>query len=72
MPDKKQLNLRGILVLAGVAVLTAAVGFVTTVQLSARADAVAGPDSEESPAGPSGWAASRCAASTSPTPSATR
>jgi periplasmic protein CpxP/Spy len=42
MPDKKQLNLRGILVLAGVAVLTAAVGFVTTVQLSARADAVAG------------------------------
>ena len=42
MPDKKQLNLRGILVLAGVAVLTAAVGFVTTVQLSARADAAAG------------------------------
>jgi protein CpxP len=42
MPDKKQLNLRGILVLAGVAALTAAVGFVTTVQLSARADAAAG------------------------------
>jgi len=42
MPDKKQFNPRGILVLAGVAVLTAAVGFVTTVQLSARADAAAG------------------------------
>jgi protein CpxP len=39
MTDKKQFNPRGILVLAGVAVLTAAVGFVTTVQLSARADA---------------------------------
>ena len=40
MPDKKQVNLKGILVIAGVAVLTAAVGFVTTVQLSARSGAV--------------------------------
>ena len=41
MPDKKHINLKSILVLAGVAVLTAAVGFVTTVQLSARANAAA-------------------------------
>jgi len=40
MPEKKQVNLKGILVIAGVAVLTAAVGFVTTVQLSARSGAV--------------------------------
>ena len=39
MPDTKQITLRSILVLAGVAVLTAAVGFVTTAQLSARAGA---------------------------------
>jgi len=39
MPEKKQVNLKGILVIAGVAVLTAAVGFVTTVQLSARSGA---------------------------------
>jgi Spy/CpxP family protein refolding chaperone len=32
----KKLNLKGIVVLAGVAVITAAIGFATTVQLSAR------------------------------------
>ncbi len=42
MQDTNHFNLRGILVLAGVAVLTAAVGFVTTVQLSARAEQAAG------------------------------
>jgi protein CpxP len=42
MQDTNHVNLKGILVLAGVAVLTAAVGFVTTVQLSARADEAAG------------------------------
>ena len=39
MPDKKQVNLKGILVIVGVAVLTAAIGFVSTVQLSARSGA---------------------------------
>ena len=42
MPVTKTLNLRGILVLVGVAVLMAAVGFVTTVQLSARASQATG------------------------------
>lgn len=42
MQDTKQITLRSILVLTGVAVLTAAVGFVTTAQLSARADQAAG------------------------------
>ena len=36
MPTIKSVNLKGILVLAGVAVITAAIGFATTVQLSAR------------------------------------
>ena len=36
MPTIKSANLKGILVLAGVAVITAAIGFATTVQLSAR------------------------------------
>jgi len=36
MPTIKNASLRGILVLAGVAVVTAAIGFVTTAQLSAR------------------------------------
>jgi periplasmic protein CpxP/Spy len=36
MPSIKNANLKGILVLTGVAVITAAVGFATTVQLSAR------------------------------------
>jgi protein CpxP len=44
MPDTKHTNLKNILVLAGVAVLTAAVGFVTTAQLSARSDAAASQD----------------------------
>ena len=44
MPDTKPITLRSVLVLTGVAVLTAAVGFVTTAQLSARADAVASQD----------------------------
>jgi protein CpxP len=42
MPTIKSVSFKGILVLAGVAVLTAAVGFVTTVQLSARAEQAAG------------------------------
>jgi len=40
MPDTKHVTLRGILVLAGVAVITAAVGFATTAQLSARNSAI--------------------------------
>ena len=36
MQTMKNVNLRGILVLAGVAVVTAAIGFATTVQLAAR------------------------------------
>lgn len=48
MPTTKNVNLKGILVLAGVAVLTAAIGFATTVQLSARNGQAAGQD----PAGP--------------------
>jgi Spy/CpxP family protein refolding chaperone len=36
MPTIKSVNLKGILVLAGVAVITAAIGFATTVQLAAR------------------------------------
>ncbi len=36
MPTMKNVNLKGILVLAGVAVITAAIGFATTVQLAAR------------------------------------
>jgi protein CpxP len=36
MPIMKNVNLKGILVLAGVAVITAAIGFATTVQLAAR------------------------------------
>ena len=36
MPTMKSVNVKGILVLAGVAVVTAAVGFATTVQLAAR------------------------------------
>jgi len=38
MQTMKNVNLRGVLVLAGVAVVTAAIGFVTTVQLAARND----------------------------------
>ena len=36
MPTIRNANVKGILVLAGVAVITAAIGFATTVQLSAR------------------------------------
>ncbi len=38
MQTMKHVNLKGILVLAGVAVVTAAIGFATTVQLAARND----------------------------------
>ena len=38
MQTMKNVNLKGILVLAGVAVVTAAIGFATTVQLAARDD----------------------------------
>ena len=44
MPTMKSVNVKGILVLAGVAVITAAIGFVTTVQLAARGDQGAGQD----------------------------
>lgn len=37
MPDTKQTNIKGILVLTGVAVLMAAVGFLSTARLAARA-----------------------------------
>ena len=50
MPTTKRTNVKGILVLAGVAVITAAIGFATTVQLSARNDQGAGQD----PAGQGG------------------
>jgi protein CpxP len=36
MQNNKRVNVRGILVLAGVSVITAAIGFATTVQLAAR------------------------------------
>ena len=36
MPTMKNVNVRGILVIAGVTVITAAIGFATTVQLAAR------------------------------------
>lgn len=42
MPTMKSDNVKGILVLAGVAVITAAIGFATTVQLAARGDQGAG------------------------------
>jgi protein CpxP len=44
MPTTKNVNFRGLFVLAGVAVLTAAIGFATTVQLSARNSQAAGQD----------------------------
>ena len=44
MPTIKSVNVKGILVLAGVAVITAAIGFATTVQLAARGDQGAGQD----------------------------
>ena len=44
MPTMKSVNVKGILVLAGVAVITAAVGFATTVQLAARGGQGAGQD----------------------------
>ena len=44
MPTMKSVNVKGILVLAGVAVITAAIGFATTVQLAARGDQGAGQD----------------------------
>ena len=50
MQTMKNVNLKGILVLAGVAVVTAAIGFATTVQLSARNDQGAAQD----PAGQGG------------------
>jgi protein CpxP len=52
MPDTKQITLRSILVLTGVAVLTAAVGFVTTAQLSARAGASQDPAAQAERRGP--------------------
>jgi len=44
MPTIKNANVRGILVLAGVAVVTAAIGFATTVKLSARPGQSGGQD----------------------------
>jgi protein CpxP len=44
MPTIKSATLKGILVLAGVTVITAAIGFATTVQLSARPDQGGGQD----------------------------
>jgi protein CpxP len=44
MPTTRRANVKGILVLAGVAVITAAIGFATTVQLSARNNQAAGQD----------------------------
>ena len=44
MPTMKSVNVKGILLLAGVAVITAAIGFATTVQLAARSDQAAGQD----------------------------
>jgi Spy/CpxP family protein refolding chaperone len=50
MPIMKNANVRGFLVIVGVAVITAAIGFATTVQLAARNSQAAGQD----PAGPGG------------------
>ena len=50
MPTIRNINVKGIFVLAGVAVVTAAIGFATTVQLSARPGQSGGQDA----AGPGG------------------
>jgi Spy/CpxP family protein refolding chaperone len=50
MPIMKNANVRGILVLTGIAVVTAAIGFATTVQLTARNNQSGG----QEPMGPGG------------------